>query len=170
VARSVRKKLKIISGQTTGADTLRHNHWSPRYSLLLLCYCSALGRHPPAPHPPLMCCSTRPAPRTLTDSHTSRSSSLRGTPENVGSQGLRQVSGSIYWQSVRRDERCKGRNTTSRNTVAAEDEVHVALRLGPGPTLVSLLRFYYSEKLYERYIRFQKMCILRISEFGFLEF
>ena len=66
---------------------------------------------------------------------------------------------------------------TSRNTVAAEDEVHVVLRLGPGPTLVSLLRFYYSEKLgqmtkvvYERYIRLQKMCILRISEFGFLEF
>jgi hypothetical protein len=32
VARSARKKLKIISGQTTGADTLRHNH--PPYSLL----------------------------------------------------------------------------------------------------------------------------------------
>jgi hypothetical protein len=124
VARSARKKLKIISGQTTGADTLRHNH--PPYSLLRM--------------------------------------SGGKTCDKQADQYIAKETGET---SV----------VTSRNTVAVEDEVHVVLRLGPGPTLVSLLRFYYSEKLgqmtkvvYERYIRLQKMCILRISEFGFLEF
>ena len=58
-------------------------------------------------HPPLLSSSTRQAPRTLTEAHTSRFSSVfRGTPENVGRQGLQQASGSIYWQAAGRGECC----------------------------------------------------------------
>jgi hypothetical protein len=64
--------------------------------LLLLCP----RQTPCAQHPLLLRCSTRPAPRTLTEGNTSRRRvALRGTPQNVGRQGLRQVSGSIYWQA-----------------------------------------------------------------------
>jgi hypothetical protein len=77
-------------------------------SLLLLC-----PRTPPcAWPPPLLRCSTRPAPRSLTEAHTSRRT-FRGTPENVGRQGLRQSSGSICWQQAD-----KGSLFTSRDTTA----------------------------------------------------
>ena len=65
---------------TTGSDTLRHNQPAPLY------YSSITAQHPP-----LLCCSTCPVPRTLTEDHTSRRSSLRDTPENVGRQGLWQT-------------------------------------------------------------------------------
>ena len=45
-----------------------------------------------ARHTSLLRCSTRPTPRTFTEAHTSRRSSvLRGTPEDVGRQGQRPV-------------------------------------------------------------------------------
>ena len=71
--------------------------------LLLLCP----RQTPCAQHPPLLRGSTRPAPRTLTEAHTS--SGLQ-PPQNVGRQGLRQglrqASGSICWQAARRGECC----------------------------------------------------------------
>ncbi len=44
------------------------------------------------PAPPLLRCSTRPAPKTLSESHTSRRSSVfRDKPENVGRQSQQQA-------------------------------------------------------------------------------
>jgi hypothetical protein len=58
--------------------------------------------------------------------HQQSCAAFRGTPENVGQQqGLRQASGSIYWCETGKQPD-EGSVVTSRDTVAAESEVHLS--------------------------------------------
>ena len=67
---------------------------------------SALGRQP-APSPRRCCAAQRVRLRRLSPRPIPADvGNLRGTPENVGRQGLRQARGSIYWQAPRRGECC----------------------------------------------------------------
>ena len=77
------------------ARHLRQNH--PRCSLSLLCCCSALGRHP-APSTRRCCAAQRVRLRGLSPRPIPAGFvvAFRGTPQNVGRQGLRQPSGSIF--------------------------------------------------------------------------
>jgi hypothetical protein len=88
---------------------------TPGASLLLLCPRKTSCAQPP----PLLRCSTRPAPRTLTEAHTSR----RRQPSEAH---LRMSGGKAYGKQAARytGKQPEGGSVTSRDTEAAENEVH----------------------------------------------
>ena len=97
----------LVSFAPRQTPVLRQN--LPCSALLLLCCCSDFGRHP-APRTRRFCPADRVrlrgfSPRPLPAGYR-RISVFRGTPENVGWQGLRQASGSIYGGAARRGECC----------------------------------------------------------------
>jgi hypothetical protein len=88
---------------------------TPGASLFLLCPLQT----PCAQPPPLVRCSPRPAPKTLTEAHSSRRRQpFRGTPENVGKACGKQAAQHTGNQP---DE---GSVVTSRDTTAPKNEEH----------------------------------------------